>query len=63
MKNPDSNVNTGRDVAIAVHMGNQAAETEKTQFWKDEYSRYRDQLKIIYKWALGLKTDSYEKFR
>lgn len=38
MKNPDSNVNTGRDVAIAVHMGNQAAETEKTQFWKDEYS-------------------------
>lgn len=38
MKKPDSNVNTSRDVAIAVHMGNQAVETEKTQFWKDEYS-------------------------
>ncbi len=40
MKKPDSNVNTGRDVAIAVHMGNQAAETEKTQrtqYCKDEY--------------------------
>ena len=37
-KKPASNVNTGRDVAIAVHMGNQAAETEKTQYWKDEYS-------------------------
>ena len=38
MKKPASNVNTGRDVAIAVHMGNQAAETEKTKYWKDEYS-------------------------
>ena len=37
MKKPASNVSTG-DVAIAVHMGNQAAETEKTQYWKDEYS-------------------------
>ncbi|SDM67726.1 Predicted dehydrogenase [Daejeonella rubra] len=37
-KKPASNVNNGRDVAIAVHMGNQAAETEKTQYWKDEYS-------------------------
>jgi predicted dehydrogenase len=37
-KKPASNVSTGRDVAIAVHMGNQAAETEKTQYWKDEYS-------------------------
>jgi predicted dehydrogenase len=37
-KKPASNVITGRDVAIAVHMGNQAAETEKTQYWKDEYS-------------------------
>jgi predicted dehydrogenase len=37
-KKPASNVNNGRDVAIAVHMGNKAAETEKTQYWKDEYS-------------------------
>lgn len=37
-KKPASNVKNGRDVAIAVHMGNQAAETEKTQYWKDEYS-------------------------
>ena len=37
-KKPGSNVRTGRDVAIAVHMGNQAAETEKTQYWKNEYS-------------------------
>jgi len=37
-KSPASNVKTGRDAAIAVHMGNQAAETEKTQYWKDEYS-------------------------
>jgi predicted dehydrogenase len=37
-KKPASNVNTGRDVAIAVHMGNLAAETEKTQYWKEEYS-------------------------
>lgn len=32
-----SNVRTGRDVAIAVHMGNEAARTEKTQYWKAEY--------------------------
>jgi len=38
MKKPDNNVSKGRDVAFAVHMGNQAAETEKTQYWKDEYS-------------------------
>lgn len=36
---PRSNVETGRDVAIAVHMGNKAAETEEIQFWKPEYSR------------------------
>ena len=37
-RKPASNVKTGRDVAIAVHMGNLAAETEKTQYWKEEYS-------------------------
>lgn len=37
-KKPGSNVRTGRDVAIAVHMGNQAAEQEKTQYWRKEYS-------------------------
>lgn len=37
-KKPASSVKTGRDVAIAVHMGNAAAETEKTQYWKNEYS-------------------------
>jgi predicted dehydrogenase len=36
-KKPTSNVRTGKDVAIAVHMGNKAAETETTQYWKSEY--------------------------
>ena len=36
-KKPASNVRTGKDVAIAVHMGNKAAETETTQYWKSEY--------------------------
>ena len=37
-KKPGSNVETGRDVAIAVHLGNQAIEKESVQFWKSEYS-------------------------
>jgi predicted dehydrogenase len=37
-KKPGSNVETGRDVAIAVHMGNAAIEQEKIQLWKPEYS-------------------------
>jgi predicted dehydrogenase len=35
---PASNVHTGRDVAIAVHMGNAAMETGQVQLWKPEYS-------------------------
>ncbi len=37
-KKPASNVETGRDVAIAVHMGNDAVAQEKLQLWKPEYS-------------------------
>lgn len=37
-RKPASNVDTGRDVAIAVHMGNLAMREEKTQHWKSEYS-------------------------
>jgi predicted dehydrogenase len=37
-RKPASNVETGRDVSIAIHMGNKAAETEKFQLWKPEYS-------------------------
>nr|WP_121273232.1 Gfo/Idh/MocA family oxidoreductase [Pedobacter schmidteae] len=37
-KTPGSNVLTGRDVAIAVHMGNTAADTGNLQLWKPEYS-------------------------
>lgn len=37
-KKPGSNVETGRDVAIAVHLGNQAVEAESLQIWKSEYS-------------------------
>lgn len=37
-RKPASNVETGRDVSIAIHMGNKAAETEKFQIWKPEYS-------------------------
>jgi predicted dehydrogenase len=37
-KIPGSNVLTGRDAAIAVHMGNAAADTGNMQLWKPEYS-------------------------
>lgn len=37
-KSPQSNVNTGRDSAIAICMGLDAMETENTQYWKPEYS-------------------------
>ena len=33
-----SNALTGKDVAIAVHMGNKAAETGQQQRWQPEYS-------------------------
>lgn len=35
---PASNVETGRDAAIAVHMGNAAMETGQVQLWKPAYS-------------------------
>lgn len=38
-KKPISNVETGRDTAIAICMGLNAMETETTQYWKPEYSR------------------------
>jgi len=37
-RKPASNVETGRDAAIAVHMGNRAMETLELQTWKPEYS-------------------------
>ncbi len=37
-KQPISNVETGRDGSIAIHLGNAAADTETVQFWKPEYS-------------------------
>jgi predicted dehydrogenase len=37
-KKPASNVETGRNAAIAVHMANKAMDTEATQYWKPEYS-------------------------
>lgn len=37
-KKPVSNVDTGRDSAIAICMGLNAMETEKMQYWKPEYS-------------------------
>jgi predicted dehydrogenase len=37
-KQPVSNVETGRDGSIAIHMGNAAADTESVQIWKPEYS-------------------------
>lgn len=37
-KQPISNVETGRDGSIAIHMGNAAADTEAVQIWKPEYS-------------------------
>lgn len=37
-KKPVSNVETGKDSSIAVHLGNQAADTQTFQVWKDEYT-------------------------
>ena len=37
-KVPVSNIKTGCDVAIAVHLANKATETGNTEFWKPEYS-------------------------
>ena len=37
-RKPISNVETGRDSSIAVHMGNTAADTQTFQLWKPEYS-------------------------
>ena len=37
-RKPISNVETGRDSSIAVHMGNKAADTQTFQVWKPEYS-------------------------
>lgn len=37
-KQPVSNVETGRDAAIAICMGLNAVETEETQYWQPEYS-------------------------
>jgi predicted dehydrogenase len=37
-KKPVSNVETGRDGSIAIHLGNAAADTETVQLWKPEYS-------------------------
>jgi hypothetical protein len=37
-RKPISNVETGRDSSIAVHMGNTAADTQTFQVWKPEYS-------------------------
>lgn len=37
-KTPFSNVETGRDAAVAVHMANNAMREEKYQYWKPEYS-------------------------
>lgn len=37
-QHPGSNEVTGKETAIAVLMANQAARTEKTQYWKKEYN-------------------------
>ncbi len=37
-KTPKSNVETGKDTAIAICMGLDATETKTTQYWKPEYS-------------------------
>jgi predicted dehydrogenase len=37
-KKPISNVVSGRDTFIAIHMGNAAADTGNKQVWKPEYS-------------------------
>ncbi|WP_256011255.1 Gfo/Idh/MocA family protein [Desertivirga xinjiangensis] len=36
-KLPASNVHTGKDAAIAVHMANKAIDTESFQYWKESY--------------------------
>lgn len=35
---PLSNVETGRQAAVAVHMANIALQNNRTEYWKDEYS-------------------------
>ena len=37
-RKPISNVETGRDASISVHLGNKAADTQTFQVWKPEYS-------------------------
>jgi predicted dehydrogenase len=37
-KKPSSNVETGKNAAIAVHLANEAMEKETTQYWKPEFS-------------------------
>ena len=37
-KKPISNVESGRDTSIAIHLGNAAADTETSQVWKPAYS-------------------------
>jgi predicted dehydrogenase len=37
-KKPQSNVETGKDTAIAIRMGLDAMDTGNTQYWKPEYS-------------------------
>lgn len=37
-KTPLSNAENGKDTTIAIHMGNEAADTEAFQSWKPEYS-------------------------
>jgi len=37
-RKPISNIDSARDVTIAIHMGNAAADTETIQRWKPEYS-------------------------
>ena len=36
-KKPISNVESGRDTSIAIHIGNAAADTETSQVWKPAY--------------------------
>jgi predicted dehydrogenase len=37
-KKPVSNVETGKDSSIAVHLGNMAADTQTLQEWKENYN-------------------------
>lgn len=37
-KRPISNVDTGKETAIAVHMGNRAVETAEVQLWDDKWN-------------------------